>query len=67
VEAGIKGPVSEPTVEPEAAVDPDEAIREEIRAKLRAPGGQKADAPKRHLIAIRVQDTAALRLLSGCG
>ncbi len=54
------------TVEGEPAVDLDEAIREEIRAKLRNPSSEKANAPKGHLLATNVLDTAALRLLSGC-
>jgi hypothetical protein len=54
------------TAESEAAVDLDEAIREEIWAKLRAAGAEKANAPTGRLLAINVLDTAALRLLSGC-
>jgi hypothetical protein len=44
----------------EAAVDPGEAIREEIRATLRAAGAEKANAPTSRLLAINVLDTAAL-------
>ena len=54
------------TVEPEAAVNPDEAIREEIRAKLRGPSSEEVDAPSGPLVATSGQDTAALRLLSSC-
>jgi len=60
-------PVVDPNAKPEAAVDQDEAIREEIRAKLRTPTGEKVDAPMRRLVATRPQDIAALRLLSSCG
>lgn len=65
---GIRRPV---TVswgrEAEAAVEQDEAIREEIHAKLRTPTGEKVDAPMRRLVASKAQDIAALRLLSSCG
>jgi hypothetical protein len=54
------------TADSEAAVDPGEAIRQEIRATLRAAGAEKANAPTSRLLAINVLDTAALRLLSGC-
>jgi hypothetical protein len=55
-----------PAVEPEAAVGRDEAIRAEIRAQLRAPNADEADAPMGRTPGIKIQDTAALRLLSGC-
>jgi hypothetical protein len=58
--------MADPTVEPESAVDPDEAIREEIRAKLRSPSGEKTDALTGRQVATNLQDTAALRLLSSC-
>ncbi|MBJ7600461.1 hypothetical protein [Candidatus Nephthysia bennettiae] len=58
--------MSDPNVENEAAVDLDEAIRDEIRAKLHAPGDEKAEAPKDRPVATNLQDTAALRLLSSC-
>jgi hypothetical protein len=63
---GYRGPMGDLTVEGEAAADLGEAIREEIRAKLRTPSSEKANAPKGSLVATNILDTAALRLLSGC-
>jgi hypothetical protein len=56
-----------PTVGAEKAFDQDEAIREEIRARLRAAGDDKDDRSRRPLLFPTDRDVAALRLLSGCG
>ena len=39
--------MAEPGVGPEAAIDPDDAVREDIRAKLRKMNAPKVDRPKR--------------------
>jgi hypothetical protein len=39
--------MAEPGVEPQATVDPDDAVREDIRAKLRKMNAPKMDRPKR--------------------
>lgn len=59
--------MGDPSVESEAADDLDEAIREEIRTRLRAPSDEKAEAHEDRLVATNALNTAALRLISGCG
>lgn len=50
--------MAEPGVGPEAAVDPDDAVREDIRAKLRKMNAEKADRPRRKRDLTEVEEAA---------
>lgn len=46
------------TVEGQAPVDPDEAVRDELRAKLREMNAEEADQPKRKRSLTKAEESA---------
>jgi hypothetical protein len=55
------------TVEREAPVDPDEAVREELRAKLRDMNAEKPDQRKRKRSLSKAEESAIGPSLLGMG